>query len=295
MNNQTKAYTYAALTILFWGTAATAFKLALHDLTPLELLVISNLVAFAILSSIVIFRKKTGELIPKRSKDLGMSLLLGFLNPFAYYLVLFEAYSRLPAQLAQPLNFVWPIALVLLSVPLLRQSLNRMDIVALLVSFLGVYLLSSQGNPLNFVFADGVGIMLALFSSVIWALFWLLNVKDQRDAAVKLCLNFFFSLLFVIPLALAKGVFPISLSFGFGAAVYVGFFEMGITFVLWLQALKYARSTAQMGNIIYITPFVALFFVHVVLHERIYYTTFLGLFLIIAGILTQRKYGTKHG
>ena len=295
MNNQAKAYSYAAFTILFWGTAATAFKLALRDISPLELLIVSNSVAFIILLGVVLIGGKRNQLIPRTRKEVGRSALLGFLNPFAYYLVLFEAYTRLPAQLAQPLNFVWPIALVLLSVPLLKQTLNRMDVAALLVSFAGVYLLASQGSPFNLVFADGIGVFLALFSSVIWALFWLFNMKDQRDAAVKLCLNFFFSLIFVLLLALFTGRFPTSWTFGMSAAVYVGIFEMGVTFVLWLNALKFARSTAQMGNIIYLTPFVALFFVHLILHEYIYYTTFIGLVFIIIGILIQRKYGTKHG
>ena len=37
---------------------------------------------------------------------------LGLLNPVAYYLVLFKAYDLLPAQVAQPINYAWPIVLL---------------------------------------------------------------------------------------------------------------------------------------------------------------------------------------
>jgi drug/metabolite transporter (DMT)-like permease len=44
-------------------------------------------------------------------KILFQSAITGALNPFGYYLILFKAYSLLPAQLAQPLNMIWPVTL----------------------------------------------------------------------------------------------------------------------------------------------------------------------------------------
>jgi hypothetical protein len=57
-------------------------------------------------------------------RDIICSVGLGFLNPFAYYFVLLQAYDLLPAQEAQPLNCTWAITLSLLSVPLLKQPLR---------------------------------------------------------------------------------------------------------------------------------------------------------------------------
>ena len=48
------------------------------------------------------------------------------------------AYSLLPAQVAQPLNFIWPITLVLLSIPILKQKLKLKSLFALMLSFVGV-------------------------------------------------------------------------------------------------------------------------------------------------------------
>ncbi len=79
-----------------------------------------------------------------KKKDIAFSALMGALSPFAYYLVLFKAYEMLPAQVAQPLNMVWPIVLVFLSVILLKQKISSKSFIALFISFIGVYFISSQ-------------------------------------------------------------------------------------------------------------------------------------------------------
>ena len=65
-------------------------------------------------------------------------LAFALLNPVLYYLVLFEAYDRLPAQIAQPLNYTWAITLALLAVPLLGQRLSGRDMLAVLLGYGGV-------------------------------------------------------------------------------------------------------------------------------------------------------------
>jgi drug/metabolite transporter (DMT)-like permease len=70
--------------------------------------------------------------------------------------------------------------------------------------------------------------------------------------------------------------------------VYIGLFEMGIPFVLWLKALQLSETTGKISNLIYLTPFLSLIFIHTILKERLFYTSVIGLGLIIAGILVQR-------
>ena len=70
---------------------------------------------------------------------------------------------------------------------------------------------------------------------------------------------------------------------GAAASVYVGIFEMGITFLFWLKALQMASSTDKVSNLVYLAPFFSLVFVHFILHEPVYYTTLAGLLLIISG------------
>jgi len=293
MKNETKAYIFAGLTIIFWGTSASAFKIGLRHVDYFQLLFIAAFTAVVFLFFVLLFQKRTKVLKNQSKKDLWSSLFLGFLNPFLYYTILFIAYSMLPAQVAQALNFVWPIALVLLSVPILKQRLELKSTFALLLSFIGVLLISSQGNVSNFEFLNPLGISLALSTSIVWALFWLYNIRDHRDEIEKLFFNFLFSMLFIfITTAIFSDFKSINLK-GLLAGVYIGLFEMGITFVIWLKALKLAGRTDKIGNLIYLTPFCSLIFISIVLKEKIFITTFFGLILIVTGIFLQQVKKTK--
>ncbi|NOU16547.1 MAG: DMT family transporter [Bacteroidales bacterium] len=289
MKNQKIAYTFAGFVILFWGTSATAFKIGLQYFNFIQLLFWASLFATIILFFVLIFQGKFLQVFKMGKTQLKWSIFLGFLNPFLYYFVLFKAYDLLPAQVAQPLNYIWPIILVLLSIPILGQKLTAKNIIALIISFVGVVFISSQGNIDIFSKSNPLGVFLALFSSTIWALFWLYNVRDKnRDEAVKLFLNFFFASIFTLFVGVFTKDFWIISANGLFASAYIGAFEMGITFVLWLKALNYADNTARLSNIIYLVPFVALLFIKLILGETIYWTTIVGLVLIISGIIYQQ-------
>src|SRR6056297_1879949 len=288
MNNKQKGYLFAGLTIIFWGTSASAFKIGLRYIDHFQLLLYSTFTAVVFLFFVLWAQRKLKVLKTFTRKQYFNSMLLGFLNPFLYYVVLFKAYSLLPAQIAQPLNFIWPIVLVLFSIPILKQKIGIKSFVALFISFVGVYLISSQGDPFNHRFADPLGVTLALGTSIVWALFWLFNMKDQRDEVLKLFLNFVVAFFLILALTIKEStVFPNNIE-GIVTAIYVGLFEMGITFVLWLKALKLAGRTDKIGNLIYLTPFCALIFIHIFLGEKIYITTIFGLILIISGIMLQQ-------
>jgi drug/metabolite transporter (DMT)-like permease len=290
MKNPRQSYLYAGLAIFFWSTIPTAFKISLGELDILPVLTIASLASTIVLLIIAIAGKKTGLILKQKGKELFNSAILGFINPFLYYLILLKAYQLLPAQVAQPLNMIWPIILVFLSVPILKQKILRESYIALLISFTGVYLISSQGNPFNTGHANLTGVILATGSSVFWAVYFILNMKDKRHEAVKLFLNFLFGSVYLIITLIISGKWRIDIGLkGISSSVYIGIFEMGITFFFWLKALQMATTTDKVSNLVYLAPFISLIFVHFILHESVYYTTPLGLLLIIAGIFVQNK------
>ena len=282
-----KAYILAILAVLFWSTSPTAFKLGLRFQDTYQLLTLASLTSFAVLGVILLSAGRFRHNARFGWKDFGFSAIMGLLNPVVYYLVLFRAYSILPAQVAQPLNMVWPIVLVLISIPVLKQKIGWKSIAAMLVSFSGVVLVSLQGGTAGRDPENLQGISLALFSSVLWAVYWILNSRDGKDPVVRLFLNFMFASIYLVIGGLTRGnLFP-SNTEGWYTAIYVGIFEMGVTFVLWLLAMQHASSTDRISNLVYMAPFLNLFIVRMVLDERIYQTTIPGIVLLVAGILGQ--------
>jgi drug/metabolite transporter (DMT)-like permease len=290
MDRTKSSYLYAGLAILFWSTVPTAFKISLGELDILPMLLIASLASTIILLVVVAGSGKINLLIQTSGKELLASAFLGLINPFLYYLILLKAYQLLPAQVAQPLNMIWPIILVFLSVPILGQKIERKSFFALFISFIGVYVIASQGNLFHPAHPNIPGVLLATGSSVFWAFYFILNLKDKRDEGVKLLLNFIFGSLYLIIALVINGQWDfLTHTKGIIASVYVGFFEMGITFLFWLKALKMASDTAKVSNLVYLAPFLSLIFVHYIIHEPVYYTTPLGLVLIISGIFVQNK------
>lgn len=281
-----RAIILGLIAILFWSTAATAFKLALKELHYVQVLLVASVVSFIALTVIVIVKGKYKDLFNRKCMLNG--IVSGLLNPFGYYLVLFKAYTLIPAQVAQPLNFIWPIMLVLLSAIVFKEKIGVKSIIALLISFSGVFIISSQGSFGSLAGANLLGVLLAVGSSLIWASYWIWNMKHDGNELIKLFYGFLYGAVFITIVYLFLDM-ESSWSFkGVAYSVYIGLFEMGITFALWLTALTIAGTAKQLGNLVYLVPFLSLVFIWIVLKEKIMYTTYIGLVVIISGIILQR-------
>lgn len=292
MDDQRRAYLCGGLAVLVWSTVATAFKIALRTLDPLQLLLLADAVSILALLAVLAARGRLGLLraMPRREKLLCCGL--GLLNPFLYYVVLFQAYALLPAQEAQPLNYTWAVTLSLLAVPLLGQRLRPRDLAAILVSYAGVVVISCRGDLTGLRFSNPQGVALALGSTLLWALYWIGNTRLKADPVAALLLNFLAAFPCILAATLAFSALPPLGWVGLLAGAYVGLFEMGLTFVLWLSAMRLAArtpsGTARVANLIFLSPFLSLVFIHFLLGEAIRASTLAGLVCIIAGNALQQ-------
>ena len=237
------------MAIFFWSTVATAFKVSLQYLSASELVLYSSIFSTIVLWFILLYQKKINDVKIHIIKNYKLVFTLGLINPFLYYLVLFKAYDLLPAQEAQAINYTWALMLAFLSVIFLKQKLTLKDIIAGIICYFGVLIISTKGEPFSLNFSNIDGVMLALLSTVLWSMYWIINTKQKADPIVGLFSNFLVSLPIIIiyffitqPLVLPdiKGIL---------AASYVGLFEMGITFFFWLKAMQSATSTAKIANL----------------------------------------------
>lgn len=295
LSNQNKAYFFAISAVLLWSTIASAFKITLEYIDYIQLLLLASVFSSIALFGILLIQGKFHLLKQIHKKDILHSALLGFLNPFLYYLVLLKAYTLLKAQEAGTLNYIWPITLVLLSIPLLKQKINWISIVAIFTSFFGIIIISTEGKIGSLEFREPFGVFLALISSVFWALYWIYNVKDKRDEILKLLMNFIFGTIYILVVVLLfSDISNIKLQ-GLWGSLYIGLFEMGITYLLWLKALKFSVNTAKVSNLVYISPFISLIIIRNVVGEQILISTLIGLVFIISGIIIQQFSSSKKG
>lgn len=285
MNQDRQAILYGLGAVALWSTVATAFKVALAWMSPLELMWLAALVSWLLMGTLVVYQGNVRQALRAGWKTAAWA---GLMNPVAYYLVLFAAYDRLPGQEAMALNYTWALAMAFLAVPLLGHRLTRTDVAAGLVAYAGVWVIATRGDVFDVNFADPLGVIFALASTLLWALYWLLNARDKRQPLVGQWQNFTVGLP-ILTLLLAWGPgFQWHSGAALMAGIYVGLFEMGIAFILWQLAVHKVSRTAKVSNLIFLSPPVSLLLLFVVVGESIYPSTLVGLVLILAGLGWQQ-------
>lgn len=285
------AYVLALGAVALWSTVAVAFKLALREIPPLDLVALATFFSWLSLGAVLLLRPKNLPRVKSPPNTIIKAGLLGLLNPLLYYWILFAAYERLPAQAAQPLNYTWPLFLALLAAPMAGKKPTRRDLAGLLISLVGVILISWR--PSSTQTLNPAGVILALGSGIIWAYYWLAGTRLIIDGTVRLFVGFSTALPILGVLWLSRG-FPVPMSLrGWFAVIWVGLFEMGITFLLWNGAMERTERPARIGNLVYLGPFISLLWISLILGELIRPATVAGLVVIVSGILTgqSRKKG----
>ncbi|MDW6091321.1 DMT family transporter [Vibrio rhizosphaerae] len=289
MNNEKQALLFGLSAVLLWSTVATAFKLTLAQLTPIQMLTVACFSSIVSLLMICTYQRQLRLIWPTFTANPVYFIVSGLINPLCYYLILFQAYHLLPASQAQSINYSWAMTLTLMAAIFLKQKIRKQDYLAAGLCYLGVLVIATRGNLLALDFESPVGVGLALLSTILWAGYWILNTRNTADPVVSLLLGF----LVAFPCTLILSFYEhadwthITVQ-GWLSAVYVGLFEMGITFFLWLSALKRTRHTARISNLIFISPFISLLLLSVIIQEQIHPTTIVGLVCIIAGLTIQQ-------
>ena len=289
MTKETKAVVYAAIAVLSWSTVATAFKMALKYLSHDEMLTVACVASLLVFTVLLTVQRKWGDLARLSAKEWGRMALLGLLNPVAYYLVLFKAYDLLPAQVAQPINYAWPIVLLVLLALFGGEPIPRKKYIGMFLSLGGVALISLGGGGLTGSSLSVAGLLLAALSALLWALYWMVNkrVVAKMDSSLVLWVSFLVSSVVMLLMTAPRLAQHITLQ-GALASGYVGWFEMGIPFICFGAAMRMTSNPALINQLCYLSPFLSLFFIAAILGETILLTTYIGLALIVGGLIYNK-------
>ena len=289
IKNQKLAYIHALIAVFLWSTVSSAFKISLETLSVAQLVFYAVLTSTFVLFLIVLIKKQSKQVLLHFKKNYKIIIVLGILNPFLEYICLFKAYDLLPVQEAQTINFTWALMLTYLSIPLLGHKIKLNDFIAGIICYFGVLIIATKGDPLSLNFSSTDGIIFVLLTTVIWSLYWIYNTKVKVEPVVGI----FSSFLVGLPLVFIYYIYTEDFSLpdikGLFGAFYIGLFEMSITFMFWLSAMKLTKSTTKIANLIFIAPFLSLIFIYFIIGEEILFSTITGLILIVLGLLVQQS------
>ena len=282
-SREREAVLLALAAILLWSTVATCFKLGLRAMRPLELLALGSVVS--LIAFVLAYLHARPPPAPRRA--LWRAGALGLINPLAYYLVLFEAYDRLPAHVAQPLNYTWAVALALLAVPVLGQRLSARGAAGIAISYLGAAVVATRGELTTLGDLDAVGIALVFASTLLWASYWLLATRLALHPTQLLMTAFGVGAPCVVGLCALTGGLPSLTAANVGFGLWVGLVEMGVAFLLWQRALFLTRHAGRLSQLIFLSPFLSLAFIAWALGEAIHLSAIAGLGVIVLGLAVR--------
>lgn len=290
MTNARRSLFFAGLTILFWSTVSTAFKLSLAVLTPLQMIAVSMTTGGLVFALAAAFTALHGGSGSCRRRDAAGAVLAGPVIA-VYYFVLFRGYALLPAQVAQPINYTWSIVLAVMLSLAHRQRLSAKQVFWMLTAWAGAALIAAGGRDIGPVSPEGIAFM--ALSTVLFPLFWLLSDRSRLPQPVFMLISFAGAAALAWTGVLREGL-PFPEISRLLPAVYLGFFELSLPYLFWSRALRLADDMAFLGTLPMITPFLALFWIHLIIGEPILLTTVLGLSLIVAGTFLQAREGRKR-
>ena len=287
-----RALIYALSAVGLWSTMATAFKWALEFNTPMTLITLAATVSWGFFGVRVIVVGSLKSIREMKAALVLRCLLLGLLNPAFYYWILFTAYDLLPAQDAMAINYTWGLTLPLVASLFSRTLPTKCEAGLALLSYLGILVIATNGSLGSLELDQPTGVALALFSTVIWGLSWVVNSRivdaNNIDPELALFLNFSAALPVLWIVTGLAGQLP-SVSMGsLLGSVYVGLFEMGIAFVLWMNAMRLTDNPLRISSLIFLAPPLSLLLIGTVLNETIASSTLVGLVIILVGLAGQQ-------
>lgn len=280
-----KTYILAFSAIFFWSTMATISKLLLGNFGSSFVLCLSSLFAFLFLLIKNISTGNIKKLKEYSFKDCFIMVLIGLPGILVYNLLYYLGAAVMPASQAFIINYLWPIMSVIFACILLKEKMTFRKAVAIVMSFMGVIVVAGTGEG-GFSGAAALGAVCILFAAMSYGLFTALNQKFRYDKNVSMMLVYGVTTVIMAVICLfTSGFSAVSFTEILGF-VWNGALVMGLANTAWAIALE-SGETAKISNLAYITPFVSLVWIALVLKENISPTAFLGLVIIILGIFIQ--------
>jgi drug/metabolite transporter (DMT)-like permease len=280
---------YLIITILCWSATPAVAKLALYELNNLQLLFYTSIIGAISLFLVTLFQKKFTLIKNFKKQDYLKMAGMGTLGILLYYILLFGSFAIAPAGQANVVNYLWPIFIIIFSIPILEEKFNYKTIIAILISFAGALIVFTRGDFSSFSNEYTIGYLLAAGAAVCYGLFSVLGKKFHYEKFISMFFYYVFATMLIIPSVLLTSnfVIPQSITTIISILLLGGIFN-SIAFVFWFKALK-AGHTHKTANMIYLVPFLALIWTYFLNSEPITLFSIMGLILIITGIAIQMR------
>ncbi len=284
------AYFNLALCILLWAAIPVVTKKILIELDNLQTLFYSTVFSCLVMAVLMLTQNKVLEMKKHSRKEYLIMAFLGFLGNYLYYVLLYGAFERTTASEGFVLAYTWPMLVLVLSFIILKEKVTAKKLIGVLISFSGIIIITTKGDIAGLSLTSLSGDLLAVCGAFIFALFSVLGKKYSFDNTISVFIYFFSALIFLLPTVAVFSSFVLPSFRAWLWLILNGVLINGVTYVFWFKALE-GGETHIISNLLYLTPFISLIYIAIFLKEEILLSSFIGLSVIVFGVLLQYMKG----
>jgi drug/metabolite transporter (DMT)-like permease len=283
LSSKKKALLSTGLAGFLWGTSFPAIKIGLRYMDAYTFAFLRFLIASLTMLSVLLLTKNLNLKFNKKR----LTLFLGVANGLAYLLqyigMVFTTASK--SSLFINLSAVW---VALLSPIVLKERLSGKKAVGVMVSLLGVFLMTTNLDFSSLSQGAVFGDLLVIGAGVVWAFFMVYNkplVKESNNMVQSMTWLLLFTLLPLLPTASFSAGSFFSLPVDAWLAIfYTAILCWVFPYYLWLKGLKHISPVTS--SVVLLTEvIVAVAIATLVLGEVLTVVSGVGALLIIIAIL----------
>lgn len=237
-DNKKKAVLLTVLAGFLWGTSFPAIKIGLQYMNACTFVFLRFLVASLTMFTVLLLTRNLSLNFNKKR----LILFLGVTNGIAYLMqyvgMVYATASE--SSLFVNLSAVW---VALLSPMVLKERLGGKKVVGVMVSLLGVVLMTTNLDLVSLGRGDIMGDFLVIGAGIIWAVFVVYNkplVRESKNIIQSMTWLLLFTLLPLLPTAPFSAGTYVSLPWDAWLAIlYTAILCWVVPYYLWLKGLKH--------------------------------------------------------
>lgn len=300
LNNKDASVYLSLVSVVFlWGTSFAISKVALRELSPL------NLAGFRFLTVAIIFSlmlRLTKAKIER--KDLPQIILMGFMSITSYFYIQYTGLLYTTSINASLLLATSPIWTTIASICVYREKVTWNITLGIFLAFIGVSLVISKGSLFSLFAAETIfGDLLMLLNAIVWAGFTLFGkrIMLKYTAFTATAYIHVFGALMLLPVILIPNKLnPVSVVEQLpnislptvGAVLYLAVLCSVYAYSTWYKSIA-KIGTIRTASFQYISPLFALFAGVLLLNETISAFMLAGGAMVVFGVYLINRQRSK--
>lgn len=283
--------------IVFWALVFPFIKIALEELSPVNLTIMRLLVVCIVFLILLIVKPNKFSKIQK--KDIVPIFLVGFLGIILYHFGLNYGEQYISASAASVIIATIPIFVVILAAIFLKEKITIKIVLGVILSLVGVVVISTVGRSDALLEVKYIsGALAVILAAALGAGYTVAGKKMlQRYSALSLtvyvCLLGSLGLIPFISSSLFEEVAAMSLT-GWSVVIFLGVFPTVVGYVLWYVALE-IKSASEVSVYLYFVPVLSTIISYIFFRDEITWLFVFGGALVILGLHVVNKQSSKAG